>query len=550
MSPASTTGNTGVSSGNLSRMVYFLDNDPGLGLARSVGSIGGNNLTVDIPIDLAGYTPGLHVFGVRARDTQGRWSHTHSRPLLISAGGVSLPLTGLEYFFDTDPGYGQATPITIAPDALTYAADLGVSAAGLAPGLHTLHLRAKNSAEGWSHTHVRPVVVLGSLAGSGVVLDRVEYFVDNDPGFGNGTPAQFPAGTTNLADIAIPVNLTALSPGLHVFSVRARTAGGQWSATHSRPFIIGAGGLASPLTKLEYFFDTDPGFGGGTAFPITGNPTDFSAVLNMATQSLSEGLHTVYVRAQSSTGGWSHTHVRPFIKMPALSSQITRVECFVNTDPGQGNGQLMPTTPASGSDVVALLDLNVTSLTVGAHRLFARARDDAGQWSATQSASFTVLTACSSPTAVLSGSQTLTTGLTASVVVAFSGSSPWSVTLSNGLSFSNIVASPLTIPVSPTTNTTYSLASVRNNCGPGTVGGTAIITVLPLFCASMYSVKVGNWNDPTVWSCNRVPASADEVEVRHTIIMPNAITGVARQVRYVSGGRLILGATATLRLGF
>ena len=456
----------------------------------------------------------------------------------------------MEYFFDTDPGYGQATPITIAPDALTYAADLGVSAAGLAPGLHTLHLRAKNSAVGWSHTHVRPVVVLGSLAGSGVVLDRVEYFVDNDPGFGNGISAQFPAGTTNLADITIPVNLTALSPGLHVFSVRARTAGGQWSATHSRPFIIGAGGLASPLTKLEYFFDTDPGFGGGTAFPITGNPTDFSAVLNMATQSLSEELHTVCVRAQSSTGGWSHTHVRPFIKMPALSSQITRVECFVNTDPGQGNGQLMPTTPASGSDVVALLDLNVTSLTVGAHRLFARARDDAGQWSATQSASFTVLTACSSPTAVLSGSQTLTTGLTASVVVAFSGSSPWSVTLSNGLSFSNIVASPLTIPVSPTATTTYSLAGVRNNCGPGTVGGTAIITVLPLFCASMYSVKVGNWNDPTVWSCNRVPASADEVEVRHTIIMPNAITGVARQVRYVSGGRLILGATATLRLGF
>ena len=41
VSPASTTGTTGGgSSGNLSRMEYFLDDDPGLGLARSVGALG------------------------------------------------------------------------------------------------------------------------------------------------------------------------------------------------------------------------------------------------------------------------------------------------------------------------------------------------------------------------------------------------------------------------------------------------------------------------------------------------------------------------------
>jgi len=473
VSPTSTTGSTGGSSGNLSRIEYFLDNDPGLGPARPVGGVGSNDQTVDIPIDLSGYT-GLHVFSVRARDTQGRWSHTHSRPLLISAGGVPLPITGIEYFFDTDPGYDLATPIPIAPDATTYASDLGLSAEGLSTGLHTLHLRVKNSAGGWSHTHVRPVVILGSLAGNANTLDRVEYFVDNDPGFGNGQQAQLPPGTTNLADVAIPLNLTTLSGGLHVFSVRVRNQTGQWSATHSRPFII----------------------------------------------------------------------------LPTISSQITRVECYVDTDPGEGRGQTMPFTPNPGSDVVALLDLPLAGLPTGRHQLYVRAKDNAGRWSATQSASFTMLTSCSSPTAVLTGSQTITSGQAATLLVAFTGSSPWNLTLSNGQSFSNISSSPLAFTTSPVNTTTYTIGGVSNACGVGLSTGQVVVTVRATLCTSMYSVKSGDWNDPTVWSCNRVPTSTDAVEIRHSVTMPATTTGAARQVQYAGGGKLILTTGAKLRLDF
>ncbi|MBD2703445.1 hypothetical protein IC229_22565, partial [Spirosoma sp. BT702] len=33
------------------------------------------------------------------------------------------------------------------------------------------------------------------------------------------------------------------------------------------------------------------------------------------------------------------------------------------------------------------------------------------------------------------------------------------------------------------------------------------------------SLKAGNWNDPTVWACNVVPASIDIVQLNHVVTL-------------------------------
>ncbi|MGF7217167.1 putative repeat protein (TIGR01451 family) [Spirosoma lacussanchae] len=68
-------------------------------------------------------------------------------------------------------------------------------------------------------------------------------------------------------------------------------------------------------------------------------------------------------------------------------------------------------------------------------------------------------------------------GQTAQLTLAFTGSGPWSYTLSPGLSGS-AVSSPVTLTVQPTATTTYTLTAIRNGCGTGTASGTAVITVL------------------------------------------------------------------------
>ncbi len=148
-------------------------------------------------------------------------------------------------------------------------------------------------------------------------------------------------------------------------------------------------------------------------------------------------------------------------------------------------------------------------------------------------------------------SATITAGQTTTLTASLTGTAPWSLTVNaSGLSpvvFNSIATSPFQFTVSPSISTTYTLGSVTNACGSGTVSGTAVVTVNA--CMVMSTVKAGNWNDPTVWSCNRVPLATDPVQVGHVVTIPASLVARALRVRYVVGGKLSLVSTARLRLG-
>ena len=80
-------------------------------------------------------------------------------------------------------------------------------------------------------------------------------------------------------------------------------------------------------------------------------------------------------------------------------------------------------------------------------------------------------------TATLSGNSFINSGQSASLPVTFTGPSPWSFTLTNGQSVTATYQNPAFISVSPTSNTTYQLASVANGCGLGTTAGQATVSV-------------------------------------------------------------------------
>jgi hypothetical protein len=88
------------------------------------------------------------------------------------------------------------------------------------------------------------------------------------------------------------------------------------------------------------------------------------------------------------------------------------------------------------------------------------------------------VTVNSPATATLSGTQTILTGQSANLSVTLTGTSPWSVVV-NGITYSNITASPYVIPVTPNSTTIYTLSSVSNSCGAVnvTTNNTATITV-------------------------------------------------------------------------
>src|SRR5690606_37885570 len=88
----------------------------------------------------------------------------------------------------------------------------------------------------------------------------------------------------------------------------------------------------------------------------------------------------------------------------------------------------------------------------------------------------TVNSSCQGASATLIGTQTINAGQSANLSVSFTGDVPYTLVF-NGQTYANVANNPFIIPVSPAATTTYTLTSVSNACGAGTVSGSAVVTV-------------------------------------------------------------------------
>ena len=296
---------------------------------------------------------------------------------------VSEKIHTIEYFFDTDPGFGNGSTITVTP-AATVVSSLSFTPniSALSNGLHVLYVRTIDSNYRKSLSIPRLFYKENIVANTGVNATAAEYFFDVDPGFGNGTAAAVTPG--GIVSFVFNGNIASLSTGLHMLYVRVKDALGNWSLTKQSVFYREAvvTNPAQNITAAEYFFDTDPGFGSATPTPVVAGQL-ISFNISGDISPLTNGLHYLFVRTRAADGKWSETIAQLFYKEPAVSSTIPNVvaaEYFFDTDLGFGNG-----TPyvfaVPGTNVSQMINVSTTGLTKGFHRLFMRAKDANGNWS-------------------------------------------------------------------------------------------------------------------------------------------------------------------------
>lgn len=303
---------------------------------------------------------------------------------------VHAQVQRVEYFFDTDPGYGNgidagtATALPSSLDRFYETVTFNASLETLSDGFHTLFVRAENS-KGWSQTQFRPFVKTTLPKELSNEVAYIEYFIDADPGYHNAKPIDL-AANTGTYTINAPLDL--LSDGFHTFCVRAQNKYGKWSQVMYRSFVKATlpKEISHEIAYVEYFFDTDPGYGKGVVADSVINTGMY--YMDAPVETLMEGFHTLYVRAQNKYGKWSQVMHRSFVKTELAPSEYVYIEYFIDTDPGRAKGASVPFTKGSMEiDFTAVL----TGIEAGNHLLSIRGENKNHEWMDMGTHAFTVL---------------------------------------------------------------------------------------------------------------------------------------------------------------
>lgn len=139
---------------------------------------------------------------------------------------------------------------------------------------------------------------------------------------------------------------------------------------------------AVTLQAAEWFIDSDPGEGSGTAFTgFSGGMASLDLTISAGTiNGLSEGVHLLGVRFQDSEGAWGQIVWRPFLNQHP-NGGLAAGEFFFNADPGHGAATPLP--GFSGPGVSADFSTSLAGLPAGANLLGVRFRDGDDEWGQT-----------------------------------------------------------------------------------------------------------------------------------------------------------------------
>ncbi len=389
--------------GTINKMEYFYDTDPGFGNGTDIPVTASANLSnLLVNVNVSSLSDGLHTLYIRSRDAQGRWSISgllYFAKIKALSGNpyTASTINKMEYFYDTDPGFGNGTDIPVTASATISNMVVNVGVSGLATGVHTLYIRSRDAQGKWSMSGTLQFAKVQSLWGNPYTagtINKMEYFYDTDPGIGNGVDIPVTAAN-DINGLVINTNVSSLNSGLHTLYIRSRDAQGKWSLTNSLVFtkiqlLSGNPYTISKINKLEYFYDTDPGFGNGTDVPVTPGTDLSNLVFNANVAALANGVHTLYLRSRDSLGQWSMSNTLQFVKIQALLgnpyslTNITGAEYYFDTDPGFGNGTAIPGLSGATNFTNTNFNANVSTLPNGVHTLYVRTKDAQGKWSITQ----------------------------------------------------------------------------------------------------------------------------------------------------------------------
>jgi hypothetical protein len=206
---------------NLNSIEYFIDDEIISGTGHTEILTPGTEVTHILNINTAALAPGIHNIYFRVKDVTGLYSQVYST-VFYRSGDPLANINLLEYYIDNEIISGQGHQVNITPANEVFQV-LNLDTLTVVHGLHNIYIRVRNEKGLWSQMYqqifyFQPVIH---------DIVAVEYFLNEDPGFGNGI--QFPI--TPGKEVIIPFDIATLPSGKHILHIRAMDSHGDWSVT-------------------------------------------------------------------------------------------------------------------------------------------------------------------------------------------------------------------------------------------------------------------------------------------------------------------------------
>ncbi|MCU4157440.1 T9SS type A sorting domain-containing protein [Carboxylicivirga sp. A043] len=220
---------------------------------------------------------------------------------------AQINVEGVEYWFDT---YTNVSSQNITPGN-SYTFNEAISTTHLKDGLHQFTIRFKDENDRWSAPvsqffYKKPAKV------SNNELISYEYWFDSEISNAVSSPIS-PGASFTLNDA---FDLSDLSNGLHVFSMRFKDSHAQWSAPISQ-FVYKTEPAAANSQIAAYQYWIDDNIAEATDVAVTTNPT-LALLDDLDLSTLKAGTHQFNIRFQDTNGRWSSPVSEEFLKV-ALS---------------------------------------------------------------------------------------------------------------------------------------------------------------------------------------------------------------------------------------
>lgn len=295
---------------------YYIDQDPGIGKGTSVPVTAATTLTNNtFNVNTSVLSKGIHILGCRAKTTSGIWSMGHRWFIFKpydSLSQIALPnITKVEYYLDKDPGIGKATSISVTASTNIVDAVFTLNNVNtINKGTHILGFRAMDANGRWSQTSfwLFQVPFASTIPSTATNINKVEYFIDKDPGLGLATSVTV-TPATDIADNNFSANIGTIGAGTHIIGVRAKDVSNNWSMTNFllfvKPFAATNQASLVNVTAAEYFIDYDLGAGKGTPISITPGTNLSDVAFNADLTGIIPGSHNLLVRVKDANGKWS-----------------------------------------------------------------------------------------------------------------------------------------------------------------------------------------------------------------------------------------------------